>query len=102
MSTSAPRKAFLLLESSITGLIRVALSLKLGGMMKLFRVALWDEVYATCEVLEGPSSVHASTYRRLACFIFCSGGVVNSVFLISYCIYFFHLRPPRDLRVNAP
>ncbi len=60
---------------AVSEMIRVALPLRLGGRMKVFRRCLLDEIASTIDIQEGRSSVAAKEYRRAAVTAFMGTGV---------------------------
>ena len=73
MNAGALAKALLLVDSAISGCIRLALSLRVGGWMRVFRQALLTEVSETLEIKFGQSSDAEKRYRRIALTIFTGG-----------------------------
>lgn len=74
MSTGAVAKSLLLTDTEVQSAIRLALSLRLGGWMRLFRKALRAEVDATLEIRPGHCSEEAAFHRRVACTMFTGAG----------------------------
>ena len=74
MNSSCQAKGLLLVDKSVTAIIRFALSLKLGGWMRTFRKCLFLEVLATLEVVVGSSSEAAAKHRKRCATMFLSVG----------------------------
>jgi len=74
MSASAQSKALLLLDHGVSGMIRVALSLRLGGWMRSFRHCLAQEVLSTLSIQQGHTTPEAAGFRRKAVTVFCGAG----------------------------
>ena len=74
MSTGASGKGLSLMDHIVTTLIRTALSLRLGGWMRVFRRCMLEEVFATLEVLEGAPLAEATAHRRKAMGMFLKVG----------------------------
>ena len=70
MSTACQGKGLQLMDGAVTKYIRTALSLRLGGWMRLFRRCMLREVFLTLEVLEGVPSPEVQLYRRRAMCMF--------------------------------
>ena len=64
MNNSCQRKALAAIDPSITGMIRLALSLRLGGWMREFRRCLFQEVLESLDVVEGASTRAEAMHRR--------------------------------------
>lgn len=75
MSTSCQSKGLRLMDNMVGRLIRTALSMRLGGWMRLFRKCLLQEIVATVEVLEGVSTADAALYRNRAALMFLKDGI---------------------------
>jgi hypothetical protein len=73
-STAVQAKGLLLVDDAIAGMIRFALSLRLGGWMRIFHRALIREVVDTIEIQEGESSVEAKAYRQVSLSVFMGVG----------------------------
>ena len=73
MHVTALNRALALADESISGIIRIALSLRLGGWMKIFRQELCNEIQESLDVRIGRSSASAARRRRIACTIFTGG-----------------------------
>eukprot|EP00930_Biecheleria_cincta_P095370 TRINITY_DN87333_c0_g1_i1.p1 TRINITY_DN87333_c0_g1~~TRINITY_DN87333_c0_g1_i1.p1 ORF type:complete len:1612 (-),score=257.34 TRINITY_DN87333_c0_g1_i1:89-4207(-) len=67
-------KTFAALDPQITGLIRVALSLRNGSAMSRFRACLRDEVASRLRILEGHPSEEAVQYKRDLLMLFVAHG----------------------------
>jgi hypothetical protein len=74
MNVASQSKALQLVAPGVSGMIRLALSLKLGGWMRVFRRCICQEVAASLEVLHGTSTDAASTFRRRAVQMFVGVG----------------------------
>ena len=70
MSTSCQSKALQLMDGAVTKYIRTALSLRLGGWMRLFRRCMVKEIFETLEILEGAPSAEVALHRRRAVAMF--------------------------------
>ena len=79
MSTAAQAQALHLMDDSISGMIRTAVSLKLGGWMRAFRHCLVQEVLDTLDVQQGQASLEAKAFRMAAATIFGGAGVRRRV-----------------------
>ena len=70
MSTACQSKGLKLMDGAVTKYIRTALSLRLGGWMRVFRKCMLQEIFSSLQVLEGEPSPEAQLYRRRAMCMF--------------------------------
>lgn len=73
-SVSAGSKGLLRVSDTISGLIHLAVSLRLGGWMTLFRKCLTAEIEETMVIREGAPPQHAIMRKKLAVSIFLGCG----------------------------
>ena len=80
-------KVFKMLDPQITGLIRVALSLRCGGAMTRFRAALRAEIDSRLEVLNGnpPAEAIADKKRVMRLFVSHGSAVATRRALLALC-----------------
>jgi hypothetical protein len=74
MSTSATEYGLKLCDPDIKGLIHFALSLASGGWLRLWRRAIFNEVFETLVILDGSCSQDALEYRLMAIRVFAGAG----------------------------
>ena len=87
MSTAAQGKGLRLLDNIVTKLIRTALSLRLGGWMRVFRKCMLQEIIGTLEVLEGAPSPQVLLHRRkVMCMCMKAGAVSRKNRAILACL----------------
>ena len=77
MTAGASGKGLLLQDNVVSKLIRTALSLRLGGWMRMFRRCMLVEIFTTLEVLEGEASAQAKQHRRMAMHMFSKIGATS-------------------------
>ena len=73
-STASQAKGLLFLDSAIGGAIRLALSLRLGGWMRVFRQCLFLEVVETIDIQFGRCTDGARRYRAACLWTFLGAG----------------------------
>ena len=79
MSTEAQRQALGLMDDAVSGMIRTAVSLRLGGWMRIFRECLAAEVLDTLDVQQGEAPPEAKAHRLAATTVFCGAGTRRRV-----------------------
>ena len=63
-NTGAQAKALLIVDEGVTGMIRLVLSLRVGGCMKKFRIALVQVILESLVLYDGYAGDEAYQYRR--------------------------------------
>ena len=74
MSTASQAKGLLLVDRAIAGTIRLALSLRLGGWMRIFRQCMLEEILETLDIQEGSCSEDAAAHRKACLMVFLGAG----------------------------
>ena len=62
------------LDPQVTGAVRIALSLRTGGSMTLFRQCLRDEIASRLRILQGTPPRDATAYKKRSLMVFASHG----------------------------
>lgn len=73
-NTGSLSKALKLMDPALSGIIRLACSLRLGGWMKLFRQALFEEIFSSLVFREVSVPREAVLFRKRALAIFVGPG----------------------------
>eukprot|EP00959_Pyramimonas_sp_CCMP1952_P408201 8555014-Pyramimonas_sp.AAC.1 len=73
-STSCLSKGLSLNSAALAGMIRLALSLRCGGWMRIFRRCWFKEVFETIQVYGGVSTPEATAHHKRVTWIFTCDG----------------------------